>query len=165
MCILAMTSCSKENVAVPEATNQNVQGKMLPPWIFWGGPFTVENATNCPYGTIPAGYIDTDAFQTGTKNLVINEGTCTIDPNNLILAAGSTAGTYGPYYFVIPTGTPHASNVVSKLKIRVKNVSPSMYEDYDKEFSYDVSTNTWSWSANAPNYFDITTTSGLARCH
>lgn len=162
LCLLAMVSCTKETEVIQESVSSAGDSKIYPPWIFLGGPFQVLSGF-CPYGTIPSGLIDTDAFQSGTKNLVINEGSCTLDANNLILEAGATAGTYGPTYFIVPPGSFPPSGV-SRLKIRVKNVSGSAYTDYNKEFSYDSSTNIWSWSVNASNYFDISTTTGIGRC-
>ena len=161
-----MSGCAKDTAVSPiNRVEQNGKPKLIPAFIFYGGPFNVENANSCPYGSLSTSlHVDVDAFQSGTKNLVIDEGSCTIDANNLILESGPTAGSYGPYYYIAPTGTSYGIGV-RRLKIRVKNVSGSVYSDYNKEFFYDVTTNTWSWSLNASNYFDITTVTGAWRCH
>lgn len=161
-----MSGCAKDTSVSPiTRIEQDGKPKASPPFIFYGGPFSVQNANNCPYGSLPTSlHVDVDAFQSGTKNLVIDEGSCSIDANNLVLSAGSTAGSYGPYYYITPTGTSYGISV-RRLKIRVKNVSGSVYSDYNKEFFYDASTNAWTWSLNASNYFDITTVTGGWRCN
>lgn len=161
-----IAGCSKADQAQPDAAIAEQLGspkadhvfvKMLPNI---NGTFQVLNP--CPYGTLqstPSPFTQVGSFQPGTMNLVIPEGTCLTDANNLILVNGSTAGTSGPVYYIKPNSSGWTYPKI--LKLRVKNVSGATYDGYNRYFVYDSTTNTWSWDGTATTYYELSVVSAV----
>ncbi len=171
--LLSLTvGCTKEDVVENSSSPAaaTVAPKSLPFFLDNTYPGQTNTFGVVLFGTCITSYgeIHPDAFGTpiAPNNLIIpgspsyvrvSLGSCTLDANYLRLKRGSTAGSYGPYYLIIPANGPSPKKM---LKVRVKNVTNPANDYYEGEFVYNNVTNTWT-SMGGTDAYEWTTVTTL----
>lgn len=156
---LLLSACHKESIVDPDE-NQLLTQKRDLRYIFRSSDnsrFLIRNAGGCTYGTTADNtYCYISSFASG-GGIQASNGICNYPtyPSPLQLRRGATVGSLGPVYYVVPH-QPTSGAAYTALKLQVRNVASSIPDSYNVGFSYENSTNTWSWHPDAPLMFSIT---------